>query len=530
MNLNKGLQVNYYHDYKHYVRCLNNLESPIILHDSRHFGNKLIYGKVKQSLFELWSFEFSISYQHKNYSDITFLTGIVEVVNLNDGEKEFVGRILTTTSEMSNSGFFSKVFICEDLRGFLHDSAQVFSKKKNEGAGAFFEHIINEHNNQVESHKRFIIRNIEVTTETDLPYRYTPYDDTFETIKTYILDRQGGYILFEVGNQGELYLDWIKNPGTYVNTPIKLGVNIKSAKRELNPEGIITRIVPVGADKEDATDREEETGQYVTRERVTIESVNDGVRFLEDKELVEEFGIIQRNVDWTEISDPAILKSRGIQYLENQKLAVASWTLETLELSLIDDRYPKYKIGNTHPIENPPLSSIEKLQIVEKEINILTPQNISLKIGTNSQSLTVYQLQQQEAKKSMQKQIEIEVAARKKKELELAEKQKEFEKIQESLQNQLEDVKKETNQVILASKLSDNTTTLQNEEQNLDLLKKEKERLEKLEPKQPEAINSIDLQINIAVARITNLKMVIEEVKLKLEQIKANEGERNDES
>ena len=63
----------------------------------------------------------------------------------------------------------------------------------------------------------------------------------------------------------------------------------------------------------------------------------------------------------------------------------------------------KFKIGNTHPILNAPLSGIERLQIIEKKIDILNPQSVDLVIGSKSQSLSAYQLQSQEAIESIER-------------------------------------------------------------------------------------------------------------------------------
>ncbi|MBF0747281.1 phage tail protein [Gemella sp. 19428wG2_WT2a] len=519
MNNIGGYRVLYYDNFKHFKDCKKKLKNPKILHDARTFDNKLISGKIVQSLESLWSFEFSIAYDHQHYNDINFIVGIVEVINLRDKEQEFIGRVLTTTGEMSQSGFFSKSFVCEDLKGYLHDSAQVFTKYKNDGVKFYFAHIINQHNKQVEVHKRFTVKDVTIPNVTDLPFRYTAYDDTFETIKTYVLERLGGYLVLEVDKEGHLYLDWLKEVGMFVNSPISLEKNIKTARRELNPENIITRLVPVGADKEDAVEREEETGQYVTRERVTIESVNNGLIYLEDESLVKEFGIIQKSVDWTEISDPHILKKRGEQYLSEQKLAIASWSVETIELYLIDNKFPKYKLGNKHPIENAPISGIENLQIVEKEIDILNPQLVNLKIGSSGQTLSIYQLQQQEAKKSMQRQTENEIAARKRVEAELNAKQKELENVQGQLKSEIERVDRQNNKNTLNTSKTQAQNSLEFERQNLEVLRTEKARLEALPKNQRENLNLVEIQINITETRITNYSTLIENINTKLKAI-----------
>lgn len=160
--------------------------------------------------------------------------------------------------------------------------------------------------------------------------------------------------------------------------------------------------MPVGADiQKDHPD--EDQSPDVTREQITIWNVNNHSVFLEDKELIKEFGVIRKPVIWTEIDNPSVLLARGKQYLRNQKIALAKWTISAVERYLIDDRYDKFEIGNKHPIINAPLSGIETLQILEKKIDILNPQSVELTIGSQSQSLAAYQLQLQEAENSIER-------------------------------------------------------------------------------------------------------------------------------
>ncbi|HFI0463826.1 TPA: phage tail protein [Streptococcus suis] len=375
---------------------------PKVLHEPYTFGEKLSSGTLTQSINENDTFEFSIGMDHKYYNLIQPIVGLVKIINLVDDEIEFFGRVLTSLGEMSDTTGFSRVFTCESVLGYLHDSTQTFKKMPNTGVEMYFREIIETHNTQVEPHKRFKIGSVTVDTGSDVPNRYLGYESTFETVRTQLLGRMGGYIQLRIEPDGN-YIDYLAEIGEKIISPIQLGQNIKSARRELNLDGLITRLVPVGGDLDQGSSRDDETGQYVIRERVTIDSVNGGVGYLEDAELVNQFGIIQSKVDWNDINDPNVLLARGRQYMENQRVALASWDLDTVELYLIDQRYKKFVKGNIHPVINPPLSGLEELQIISKTVDILFPQQAKLAIGSVGQNLTTFLLQQQEAKKSIEK-------------------------------------------------------------------------------------------------------------------------------
>lgn len=378
-------------------------------------GNKIVHGEIKQAVNSIHELEFAIPLDHTMYQKMVQFKSIIEVVNLRDNEIEFVGRVLTMTNEMSTNGFVQKV-VCEDFLSYLHDSAQWFQKLHNKGAEDYFKIIFDSANVQIEEFKRITPRNITVQSKSDRPFRYIGYDSSWETVRERIINNIGGYLTLREFNT-RLYVDWTKDIGATKESPIKLGQNIKSASREVDFDGIATIIVPIGADLQSQNQgQEEDQSPDVTRAQLDIRSVNDGKMYLADEELIKEFGFIRKSVIWTEIDNPSILLARGKQYLRNQKIALAKWTISAVERYLVDSRYSKFRIGNKHKIINAPLSGIETLQILEKKIDILNPQSVDLTIGSQSQSLSAYQLQTQEADSSIEKlKLDQSIAAKQKK-------------------------------------------------------------------------------------------------------------------
>lgn len=378
-------------------------------------GNKIVHGEIKQAVNSIHELEFAIPLDHTMYQKMVQFKSIIEVVNLRDNEVEFVGRVLTMANEMSTNGFVQKV-VCEDFLSYLHDSAQWFQKLPNRGSGDYFKIIFESANVQIEEYKRITPRNITVQSRSDRPFRYIGYDSSWDTVRERIINNIGGYLTLREFNT-RLYVDWTKDIGVTKESPIKLGQNIKSASREVDFDGLATIIVPIGADLQSQNQgQEEDQSPDVTRAQLDIRSVNDGKMYLADEELIKEFGFIRKSVIWTEIDNPSILLARGKQYLRNQKIALAKWTISAVERYLIDSRYSKFRIGNKHKIINAPLSGIETLQILEKKIDILNPQSVDLTIGSQSQSLSAYQLQTQEADSSIEKlKLDQSIATRQKK-------------------------------------------------------------------------------------------------------------------
>lgn len=402
---NGGFEVYFWNSFREMLSDTDFTRKKVVHSPYSRKGNKILSGSIKQAQNAINEFTFVIPMQNDLYQKLIPFQSIVQVVNLYDEEVEFEGRVLNVSNKMTITGFVQEV-VCEGFLSFLHDSTQHFQKLKNTGAEAYLREILNQHNAQVEDYKRIYLGSVTVKSLTDKPWRYLGYESTWDTIRERIIASIGGYLTLRRTSDG-LYLDWTTSIGQNQESPIQLGRNIKSASREVSFDGIATQIMPIGADEKNSdgstSSDKEEQGSDVTRKQIDISSVNGGKMWLEDAELVAKFGIIRKPVIWTEIDSPSILKSRGLQYLRNQKIALAKWTVAAVERYLIDSRYVKFKIGNTHPILNAPLSGIERLQIIEKKIDILNPQSVDLVIGSKSQSLSAYQLQSQEAVESIER-------------------------------------------------------------------------------------------------------------------------------
>lgn len=365
-------------------------------------ANKLVAGKISKKKNTADTFKFTIAYSNPYYQKINVIKGLIKVINLFDNSVIFNGRVIDVSGEMSSQGRFSQEITCESVLAYLHDMTMAWEKIPNNGPSEFFKHIIDFYNARVEEHKRFKIGRVTVKNQTDLPYLYTTYESAWDCIKNRLIDKFGGYIVLRPEADG-IYIDYLEEVGEHKSTPIQLGRNIKSANKTVSLADMMTQIVPIGGDDPNYKSDETGTSNDVVRPQINIGSVNGGGFRIEDADLMAKFGIIRKVVTWSEITDPAILKARGEQYLRDQKVALANWRVSVIERSLIDGRYEKFELFNYHPIINAPLSGIEELQIIGIDIDIMQPQTVELEIGADSLTLSSFQLQQAAAQKSIEK-------------------------------------------------------------------------------------------------------------------------------
>lgn len=369
-------------------------KDPIIIHEPAKYGNKILKGVVDQELNSIHTFDFSIAQNNTYYRRFSLLNTIISIVDLNTDKIEFEGRVADETAKMSNKGEVGQTILVEDKLAYLHDSSQEYMRTTLMDTPSYFKKLIATHNKQVEPHKRFTVRKITVDTNSGKVYRSIGYADTFDTIKDKLIDRLGGYLVYEEID-GVLYLDYLEKYGEVSETPIQLARNLKDASKSTTPDELATIIVPLGAEVErnhEETEAEKADNDF-SIERITIASVNNNSIELIDDKLVKQFGIIRKSIEFPNTTNKTVLKNQGLNYLKNQRVLLVAWDVGVVELGLIDNRYELFKLGNHHIVYNPLLSNEEQLQIVAKNLDVIHPQSTTLKIGNQKKTLSQYQNQ-----------------------------------------------------------------------------------------------------------------------------------------
>lgn len=374
-----------------------------VLHEPRNYGNKAISGELDMQFNGVSTASFTITMQNSLYRQSEAIANLVKVVDTNTGKVVFDGRVVKVDG--SFSGSHTQTLHCEDCLAYLHDSTQVYRKVQNTTIRDFLQMIVDEHNRQVEPYKRFQLGRVTVVNSTDNVYRYTDdAQDTFDTIKDKLVSRLGGFLIWYRDGNGQLVLEYLASVGQHIDTPIKLGKNLKSAKREYDVRDIITRLVPIGSTIEQEQTEQSSDDTAAAQPKTTIESVNNGIRYLDDTALIGRFGIIQKAVEWNNVKVPSILKSKGQDYLQNQRVGLLTWSVDVVDISLLDPTYKSFEMGNFYPIYDQFLGLVEDLQVVAKNLDITQPHKMSLTIGTKNRTLSQYQLDYQAAMLYAQKQ------------------------------------------------------------------------------------------------------------------------------
>lgn len=374
-----------------YDVTITNGNNQRIIHDHRGASNaqKLPSGTIVDAENAISSFTFTIYPNNAGYDELNALSTQIRVRNTKRNRDAFVGRVLQVNPSMDSSGVFIKQVICEDRLGFLHDSIQPYAEVKHytgdssrTGLEEFIDILLENHNAQVESYKRIYRGTVTVKpfeSSNDVT-KGLNWQTTYESIKEKLLNSFGGYIrLRESG--GALYLDYLESVGTTRSTEITVGRNMRSASKEIDPSGIVTRLVPLGA----KIKMVDESGAEVeTEERLTIDSVNAGLKYIVSGQYENQYGIRYGTVIFDDVTDASNLLRKGTEWLTANNGLAISHQIDAIDLSLIGLDIDDFVLYDRYPVRNLAIGINDVLQIVKKNTDIVEAQNGSFEMGSTT--------------------------------------------------------------------------------------------------------------------------------------------------
>ncbi|MBR3689852.1 MAG: phage tail protein, partial [Eggerthellaceae bacterium] len=274
-----------------YLITIHNDGVPTIIHGERH---KLANAKITGERNQICSLSFDIYPNNLGYDLLRPLSTTVEVIDTRYGTLEFEGRVVMPVPSMDESGLVMRSVTCEHVEAYLLDSMQAYVEERQwETVGEFISYVLDVHNARMPEEKRVYLGTVDFHTydTSDGLFCGIQREKTWNTLRSKLTDSFGGEMRVRRGSDGLLYLDYAEKLGTTRATPIKLGRNMKSSRREVNPNEVITRLYPFGAKKTvTETDEYGNETEVETEERLTIASVNDGCEYIEDAVAIEEYG------------------------------------------------------------------------------------------------------------------------------------------------------------------------------------------------------------------------------------------------
>ena len=341
----------------------------VLTYDSRLESHDLAGLTVTTGLNKGGTAEIAMAAGHPAYGVYNSYKTIVEIYR--GSRLQFRGRSLYPVDDYDNL----RTVFCEGELCFFQDAVSR-PYLYQDAPAAIFAALVQEYNAQVEAAKQFRVGTITVTDANDYIRLESSEAETVAATLNKLLERCGGYIVFTTTPDGVRAVNWYASLDYVSDQVIEFGSNLLSFSRSGANTGLVTAVLPYGA-------KDEATGQ-----RITIESVNGGLDYIQDDAAVELRGRITAPVVWDDITEPANLLKRAQQYLEENRYLTTSLELTALDLSYIDKDIDTYQVGDTVRVLSKPHGVDEAFLLTERTEDLLNPANSKITLGKNLQNLT----------------------------------------------------------------------------------------------------------------------------------------------
>lgn len=303
------------------------------------------------------TFSFSIPINNVGYTSLTEFKTKVKIIDTRDNSIRFTGRLLKAPEKMDSSGFYKEAS-CESALAYLLDTNARAQSYLTADISSALNDLLNRHNTIVEDSKKIYLGTVNVSGSIAYTCQYEP------TLNAIINMLKGIECHLQVREtDGKLYLDCLKELTSRV-VEIRLGENMKEMIKTYDPTSIGTRIIPLGANN------------------LNISSVNNGLDYIDDETAKGLFGIIEKTVSYSDITEATELKTKVMADINNYTQPSLTFEINALDLSTLSGiSADTFKKGLNLHIINPVMSIDGIYTIVEVDADLTQVYNPKLTIS-----------------------------------------------------------------------------------------------------------------------------------------------------
>lgn len=309
------------------------------------------------------SLSFSLPSTHPVKGIFTLFAGTIYVYE--NGELIWTGRITSKDED-----FYGQVsFECEGAFAFLNDTHQESAVYENYSLENFINKLLTKHNSKVSSDRKIYLGTI--TVDDGQKNRYSEYEQTLEALNDILEDTHGHFQIRYASYMGETvpYLDYLASYNPENSQYINFGENLLDYSRSYGAEDFATVVFPLG--------KEDDQGN-----RLTIESVNDGSKYLVNQTMVNNYGWIEVMYDDSSIETASVLKSNAQKVLTNAIVQNSEIDVSAIDLSVLDNNIQEIKLLDQVRVISKPnnVNALFPVKALEKDLT--NPANDSFSLGS----------------------------------------------------------------------------------------------------------------------------------------------------
>lgn len=269
------------------------------------------------------SLSFNLPQTHPVKNIISIFKGMIMVYE--NSSCIWAGRPISKEED-----FYGQVSVeCEGALAFLNDTFQESVVYHNYTLASFITALLTVHNSKVSNGRKISVGTITVTDGTK--DRYSEYEQTLSAINDIVTDTAGHIQIRYFPDGAHIYLDYLNSYNAVNSQYINFGENLLDYTKSYGAENFATVIFPLG--------KEDENGN-----RLTVESVNQGSKYVQNASMVAQYGWIESKLDDSSIETAAVLLSNAQKALAASIVMNSEINISAIDLSVLDNNITEIKL------------------------------------------------------------------------------------------------------------------------------------------------------------------------------------------
>ena len=316
---------------------------------------------ITQAVNSADSFVFTLPATHPYRDTPQPRSGIIRVKS--GGKTLFVGDVVEVKTAFDNS----RTFTCQGCLAWLADVCNTRTTAQTT-VSATFQKRLEIYNSLCDTKRKIKAGNC-TNRPTSIVRIFTP--DEFITVFEYfarLVSAKGGLLLPRYEGD-DVYLDYIDTKGKESGQQIVFGRNLLNLDDFISMAGTATAIYPVGKDG------------------ITIADVNNGVEYLVNNALYNQYGMLATPAKYDTDSKSELLSEARLTL---SSLAVINRTLEltAFDLHQLDASIDEIEIGDGVQVISAPHGLDTTMTCSSKTIDLINPANSTVALGKLRQSMS----------------------------------------------------------------------------------------------------------------------------------------------
>lgn len=320
-------------------------------------------------------------------------TQIRVVSDTNANNKPWFGRVVSVERGWKNM----KTVYCEGVLGYLCDSmVRPFAFK---GSPAkLLEYLLTNYRYSTTRGPDMYPGNVSVTDPNNTIVRSSDEIlSVWETIENSLFDSSlGGYIIprYDAENDRH-YVDYLSldENDQYARVSsqvVKFGRNLLDFTEYASTQDVITVLIPYGAEvgSADPPSPGQDELEYWDANRLTIESVNNGRRWIENEDGKQMWGRIVGTYTWDDVTVPANLLTKAQAYLAQQMWQSVTLEVSAVDLAFVNADIEQIQVGEYVRCQSVPHDMNLLLLCTEKTTYLTELENSDIVLGAGLKTIT----------------------------------------------------------------------------------------------------------------------------------------------